>query len=465
MNIAFVYMNNEINIGIGAGYVASSIIRAGNKLTFFDTFLTPIKDIAKSIIRNDFDILMISSMTMLFPDALKLVRIVKKQKKIPVLVGGVHPTIMGKQILERHEEIDYLCIGEGESMVIDFLNNFGKDSLFNVQNLAYRRNGKIYSNPLRPAEDLSKLPPFPWHFFHKEAIVLKNGFLYVNATRGCPYNCTYCCNSIYLSIYGKSYIRFRPIEKVIEELEYLNKRYSPRLFYFGDEMALSNTKYAIELFENIKNKLSVPYGCMCRVEYITPDIVKIFKKTGCEYVGIGVECGNEEFRKMHLNRRMSNQEIINAFSLVKQAGIFVTSFNMIGYPFNNDDFLTNETIKLNKIINPDFVQITIFYPFPGTKLYQRCMDMDLIDPRKAARSNSYFEDSVLKGVSLLNKRYEINLLLNPPKFRGMRYLQKALYLFYSYSHGRLFIRYFTQKIPPSMKAYIIKSIRIIKRQT
>lgn len=465
MNIAFVYMNNEMNVGRGAGYVAGAIINAGYKLKFYDTLYSPIDTISHDIIHETFDIFMISSMTMLFPEAIKLICMVKEKKNIPVLVGGVHPTIEGRSILEQYKQIDFICIGEGESMVIDFLHSFGKDSLFAVRNLAYRRDGIVYTNPVRSTEDLSKLPPFPWELFRTESVVQeeKSGFLYVTASRGCPYNCTYCSNGIYLGHYAKSYLRFRPIAHVIEELKYLNNKYSPRLFYFGDEMILSHPENTVELFEKIKKELNVPYGFMGRVEYITPRLIEVLERTGCQYVAIGIECGNEEFRKKYLNRKMSNQQIEHAFSLIKKAGIFTTSFNMIGYPFNNDDFLTEETIKLNKKIKPNFAQVSIFYPFPGTKLYQRCINMNLIDPQKVENTEEYFSESVLKGVYLRKKWEEINLLFN---HRGFHFefefyrikrefgLKKLIYLIEMFLRSKPSIRKIINKLPTSTKSFI-----------
>jgi len=418
MNVAFVYVNNECNVGRGAGYVAASVIRAGHSVTFYDTFFTPIETTADAIAQGSYDVLMVSTMTTLFPEALHLVSLVKERREIPVLLGGIHPTIVGGAILQEHPEIDFLCIGEGESMVADFLARFGRAGFQDIPNLAYRRDGQIRVNPPRPPEDLATLPPFPWYLFPERAVVQEGqGFLYVNATRGCPYRCTYCCNHVYLALYGSSYIRFRPVDDVIKELRFLQRQYAPRLLYFGDEMILSKAEYATALFETIKQKLGAPYGCMARVEYLTQDVVDLLERTGCQYMGVGVECGDEQFRKTFLGRRMSNEQIKQAVARVKAAGIFVTSFNMIGYPFDNDDELTESTVRFNQEIQPDFVQLSIFYPFPGTKLYERCKKLDLIDPEKQEGLKDYFEDTVLRSRSLKDKRNEIEKLLDPNGFQ------------------------------------------------
>jgi anaerobic magnesium-protoporphyrin IX monomethyl ester cyclase len=413
MNVALVFMNDTPTVGRGAGYIAGAIAAAGYPVSFFDSYYTPVDEIACRIAAGTAEMLMISTMTMNFPVALSLIREIKKSKNIPVLIGGIHPTIEGARLLEQHPEIDYLCIGEGESMVIEFLRCFSTPALFDVQNLCYRKNGKIHSNPIRPAEDFATLPMFPWHFFRKESIGgAGKGFLYITASRGCPYNCTYCCNGIYLKLYGRHYIRFRPIDKVIAELQYLKETYPSPLYYFGDEMILADSQYAGTLFTEVKTKVNVPYGLMARVEFVNPAMADHLKKTGCEYVAMGIECGDEEFRKKHLNRFHSNDQIINAFSLLGKAGIFRSSFNIIGYPFDTDDELTKKTIALNKQVKPDYAYFTIFYPFPGTKLYDRCVELNLIDNERIEKTRQYYEESVLKNVCLKERCLRINTMFN-----------------------------------------------------
>ncbi len=281
MKIAFLSMDPKGAPIRGAGYVAASI--PPEHEVVFHCMMNPAKDtkyamLPKLIAKENYDIVMVSTTTTLYLDAANIIKSIKKVKNIPVLMGGVHPTVVGSKLLEENPNIDYLCIGEGETFIKDFLNNYGKESLFEVNNLAYIREGKAHSNSLNPAEDLSKLPPFPWHLFHR--VVNPNGTLNVTATRGCPYICTYCCNSIYLKMYGKSYLR-------------------------------------------------------------------------------------------------------------------TVSFNMIGWPFPNDDKLTKTTADLNKEIGPAFVQVTWFYPFPGTKLYDYCVEHDLINRSKSI--TSYHKGSIIKG--------------------------------------------------------------------
>jgi len=395
MKIAFISMDPKGAPLRGAGYVAASI-PSEHKVVFY-CMMNPSSDIKyitlpKSVVDEKYDIIMVSTMTTLYSDASRLIRDIKSVKDIPILMGGVHPMVVGPKLLEDNGDIDYLCIGEGESFVKDFLNNYGKDSLFEINNLAYTKDGQVYSNPLSQPEDLSKLPLFPLHLFRRP--INPGGIMPITATRGCPHSCTYCCNSTFLKMYGKSYIRYRPIEHVIDELKHLRNNYVFKLFNFGDDMMLTDIKYVEKLFTLLKSELNVPYGCMARAENINERSIELFQKTGCKHVGLGIECGDEKFRRKYLNRFVSNDQIKKAFRLLKKAGIKTAAFNMIGWPFGNDDTLTKITADFNKEVAPDFVQVTWFYPFPGTKLYDHCVNNDLIDKNKSILS--YHSGSILK---------------------------------------------------------------------
>jgi len=175
-------------------------------------------------------------------------------------------------------------------------------------------------------------------------------------------------------------------------------------------MMLWEKEYARDLFVAIKERVGVPYGFMARVETISEEVAKLAKETGCQYVGMGIECGDEQFRKEKLKRFMTNEQIVKAFRILRAEGIFTTSYNMIGFPFENDEDLTKATIELNRQAQPDYVQVTIFYPFPGTVLYDLCVEKDLIDPAKCV--SDYHSDTVLRGSSMANRPTEIAEMFN-----------------------------------------------------
>jgi len=401
--IAMVYFNKDFNVGQGAGSIASVVLHHKHALKFFDTRYIVIENVIEDILNGSYDFLFISSITMFYKIAVKLAMDIKLgDKNIRILLGGVHATLIGADVLKSCPDIDYICIGEGEDFVIEFLDKFGTTGFTSIENLGYRdENGDVYINPVRPCTDLKTLIPFKWNLFHASSIVNLGplpGFCYVFATRGCPYSCSYCGNQAWLNLYHKEYLRQREIDDVIQELKYLKNKYPVQIFYFADEMILFNLPYVKELLRRVHEEIQLPYGCMSRVEKITPEVIDLFKETGCVYVGMGIECGNEKFRKEFLNRHMTNDQIIYAFKeLRKVPGLKISSYNMKGYPVDYDDQLTKETLALNDRIKPDFMGLSFFYPFPGTKLYDYCIEHDKIDPVKYDTITDYYNVSVLRS--------------------------------------------------------------------
>lgn len=413
MRVAMVYANTAHAVGRGAGLIAAAAMDAGHDVDFYDTQYTPWEQTTDAIATGAYDLLMISAMTMNFPDAAALAANVKIRSDTTVLMGGIHATIHRGSLLEEHPELDYLCVGEGESFIREFLERFDAPELHETMNLVWRDGDAIRENPVRPPEDLAEIPVFPWHLFPESSIVHKSdGLLYVNASRGCPFNCTYCSNVTQLKMYGKSYLRFRPVDQVLAELDHLRKHHQPRAFYFEDEMLFFNKEVAIDLFRGLK-RMGIIYGAMARVESLDREIVDVLADTGCRFMAIGVECGDESFRRDFLNRRMTNAQLANAIGMLKAAGIFTKTYNMIGYPVPYDGDLTKATVAFTEQTAPDAAQFTIMYPFPGTKMYDYCVEHDLIDPEKVKSNRNYYEDSVLRDVSLAHVRDELTGRFNP----------------------------------------------------
>ena len=426
--ILFINFTEDTNINRGVGYISGVILAANYDLEYKEL---PFKQNYKKWIINsivDFDVILITANSVQYKFANYFVNQCKEAYiNIPILIGGLHPTILGKQLLEDNKNINYIFICEGESMILEFFKSLENNDFTSVPNLIYRSNNKIHTNNMNPAQDLTKLPKFPWTIFSKESVVqASSGFIYVNATRGCSYNCTYCCNKNYLKTYGKSYLRKRPIQDVIDELNYLKKNYNPKLFYFGDELSLFDPEYAIELFSEIKKKVNVPYGLMTRARNLNNNVLDTLAHTNCQYIAMGVECGDENFRKKVLYRNETNQEIIDTFDKLNKLNIYTVSFNMIGFPMDNDSALTQKTFEFNLKIQPSYSKITIYYPFPGTKLGNYCFDNNLVDMEKYERLTDYTTDSILKGYSLEKTKNDIKSILNKDKLSFKEYLKQLI---------------------------------------
>lgn len=403
MKVAFIYLNNDNLIGRGAAYVVMAARGAGHTVDFYDTRWTPENAIQRPILRRGYEAILISSNSFYQKRSINLANFIRIHSRTPIIIGGAYPTISREKVLDQSTGFDYGCIGEGEGFIVDMLGALQrKEDPRGIQNLIYRdRDGVPRCNPVRPCTDLHTLQPMDFEIFDRRSVVREGelipGFCYVSATRGCPFNCTYCCNSFYLNLYQGSLLRTQKVDTVLTELRHLRDNYPARLFYFGDEMILFNFEYVSELFNRIHDEIRMPYGCMFRPEFVTQKLVDLLYHTGCLYVGVGVECGDEQFRRQYLNRRMTNDQIVQAVRLLRTIPrLWITTYNMRGYPVSFDAKLYESTKKLNDQIAPDHAQYTWFYPIPGTKLHDYCMERNLVDMSKYMGAEDYFKSSVLK---------------------------------------------------------------------
>jgi radical SAM superfamily enzyme YgiQ (UPF0313 family) len=194
-------------------------------------------------------------------------------------------------------------------------------------------------------------------------------------SRGCPYNCTYCFNHAYNKIYkglGKR-IRRRSVDNVIAEIEEEQNKHPFQLVQFEDDIFVMQSKWLQEFSLKYRTRIGLPFTCNVRAELMTEKAVSLLKEAGCVSVWIGVESGDEVVRKELLKRNNTDSVTINCVRLLKNAGIFVATENILGLPETSidDDF---KTLTLNRTLGPGFASPSIYQPFPGTDLGQRAKE-------------------------------------------------------------------------------------------
>jgi anaerobic magnesium-protoporphyrin IX monomethyl ester cyclase len=155
-----------------------------------------------------------------------------------------------------------------------------------------------------------------------------------------------------------------------------------------------------EFCEQYPKRFKIGFGCNARAETLNKDTVNALKSAGCVFISIGIESGNEWLRKNVLKRYMTNEQIIDAFKNVHEAGIGTYALNMIGLPYETPDMI-KDTIKINKIVSPGSFQLSIFYPYPQTELWDLCKKNGFLTD---AYRTSFLGDSTLQLPTLSKKQ-------------------------------------------------------------
>lgn len=309
------------------------------------------------------------------PEVFSYLKIASKIKKSGInsliVVGGPHPTF-NTDIIEN-KYIDIINIGEGEYSMLDLANALDeKKDYTKIKNFFVKKNGRIYKNKLRPLVDVDELPP-PDRDIYLNYKIFKNQKEYVFVlSRGCPYNCNFCFVHKWKEIYhndkNQNSIRFRSIEKSIEEIKLLSKKVKISLVVFGDSTFYIDKKWTIKFLKKYKEEIGIPFSINLRADMIDKELVETLHETKCcQSVRIGIEAGDERIRNVILNKNITNDQIYNAIDLLKKYKIKIMIYLMFGLPEEtlNDAF---KTVKMIQKVKPDIIRTAVFHPYPGLDL-------------------------------------------------------------------------------------------------
>ncbi len=315
-----------------------------------------------------------------------------KYPAIFTLIGGGHVSINPKE--EYLNRFNAICVGEGEYPILELASKFqNQEPYYDIPNLWFKGNGQVIKNLSRSfIENISELP-FPDRDMWQEWILRPNSRITVLLGRGCPFSCTYCCNHKIREVASGKYVRLRDVQDIINELNEISEKFpSVNEFFLEIETCGVNPDWLIGLCDAIctfNKGFSVPkkFATNLRVFPSIKDepIFQALKKANFTAISIGLESGSERVRREILNREYSNDDIRRVVRTARKYGIRVGIYNMIGLPGETyDEFL--ETLAMNQELQPDWHATSIFFPYPGTVLYEKSLEMGVV-PRSIDPNN------------------------------------------------------------------------------
>lgn len=347
------------------------------------------EDFAKKIKKFRPDLIAITLVEDTYPLAIKLLESVSDEE-IPVIAGGVQ-AILAPEMVLASDQIDMLCYGEGEEALPELCSRLSSGQSYDdIPNIWVKRDGTIIKNRMRPLVNLNEIPYNDYSLFEESRLFRPmQGKIFrmipIEIDRGCPYQCTFCAAPSLRDLYKREtstvYHRLKTIPRVISELEYLVSKYGAEYIYFNSEtfLAMNDEKFT-QLADEYIAKVHLPFWCQSRIETISELKISLLEKMGCDRLSIGIEHGNEEFRRTVLRKKFTNQQVLDAFSILKNHTIPITVNNMMGFPGETRELIF-DTIQLNRKINIDSTNCFAFKPYHGTFL------------REIAIRDGYLKDS------------------------------------------------------------------------
>ncbi|WP_435354586.1 B12-binding domain-containing radical SAM protein [Emticicia sp. SJ17W-69] len=285
-----------------------------------------------------------------------------------IILGGPDVRYNAENLLNHGA--DFLVIGEGEETTYELIHsNLKADKL---PGIAFKNeDGEIIINEERSLKKNLDDLPIPnrkkidlnqylssWKKYHGE------NSLTLSTMRGCPYTCQWCSRGVY----GLSYRRRSP-EKVVEEIQTLQKEYNFDHIWFVDDVFTISHKWLEEFCKVLDSKqVKIAYECISRADRLNENVIKMLKMSGCFRIWIGAESGSQKIIDL-MDRRVKVEQVQDMIQLSQKYGIEAGTFIMLGYPQETEIDIKNTLNHLKKA-NPKHFTITITYPIKGTELYE-----------------------------------------------------------------------------------------------
>jgi anaerobic magnesium-protoporphyrin IX monomethyl ester cyclase len=297
-----------------------------------------------------------------------------KQKGITTVVSSSDAS----DHLEKYfaKGADYILIGEGEqtlSELIAFLENKPGTTKTGIEGLVFREDGNTVKNKSRQVmRELNDLPPPAWDLVDLEPYhntwMKHQGYFSLNfvTTRGCPYKCNWCAKPIY----GNRYNSHAP-EKVAELIQSLHQKTNFDHIWFADDIFGLKPGWLRDFNAAMKKRgLKIPFKIQSRADLLLEDeAIAHLAESGCEEVWMGAESGSQRILDA-MDKGTTVDQIKEATRLLKKHGIKACFFLQFGYIGENMEDI-QKTLVLVEELSPDDIGISVSYPLPGTKFYER----------------------------------------------------------------------------------------------
>jgi radical SAM superfamily enzyme YgiQ (UPF0313 family) len=340
---------------------------------------------------------------------LEISRLVRQHGDVPIVWGGIHPTLLPRQTLEN-ENIDIVVQGEGEETFLELVQTLEKaESLSKVKGLWYKEKGEIKNTEPRPFIDLNEQPPLSYHLVDVNRYLVEvfgKGHLSFESSRGCAFKCTYCYNT---KVFESTW-RGLTVDETIRRIKILIKDYKPEGILFSDDNFFGNKERALLILKRIKEE---KLGILCSkldghisvLSKLTDSELRLLEESGCKMLMIGVESGSPRIIEM-MKKELRIPQILEFNRRLVDFNIMPLYFFMMGYPTETLEEL-RQTISLNLQLKREnrgaISRMNIYTPFPGTGLFDISIESGLHAPEKLEDWVPFNYRTVTNNVPWLSK--------------------------------------------------------------
>lgn len=367
---------------LGLGYIASILLAAHHDVYVLDLNAQSMSEseLEAYFAQNDFDLIGMTSYLIGYEPLRWLVSLIKEACDGKLVIGGGLATAYPELLLEK-VGVDICITHEGEETILDIVNCLeGKGKLTDVKGIWFLLDGQPYFTRKRKAIYNLDGILFPaWDLFDMDFYLSGKIFgsghsrrsMNMISSRGCPYRCIFCDNSIL----GRKFRRRSP-QNMVAEIEELKRRYDIQHVAFNDDTFVLDKKRIHKFCELLISKdLDISWMCNGRIELMTEELLSKMKEAGCNTIAYGIESGSQKILD-HLKKGFTVEQTIEAINLTRKVGINVHPYLMIGAPGETEETI-RETIEFCKEMKLSS-RFHICTPIKGAPLYSMARASGLI---------------------------------------------------------------------------------------
>jgi anaerobic magnesium-protoporphyrin IX monomethyl ester cyclase len=274
-----------------------------------------------------------------------LARIKHANKKARVVIGGPHATLV--PLDPWISGFDCTVVGDGE--------NAASEAFFGKENVIYAESLPLDEYPI-PDRTLVDIKSYRFRLHDRQATT-------VMGSRGCPFHCGFCSKN-------HDRVRLNSAERIIEELGILHNECGYDAIAFPEDIFTLNKQRTIKVCHYLK-KQGIIWRCLVRADLVVKygaDFIDMMIDSGCVGVGIGVESGSDTILK-NINKSETTSQMREAIAMLKDRGMFVKAFFIVGLPGESEETL-KETETFLREAQLDDIDCKIFQPYPGSPIYE-----------------------------------------------------------------------------------------------